>query len=163
MKGISGPALFITGEWCIDSLNMYTYITWERTCPIACHIDSGVSYESPARSIWRKKSIRKDGTPNRLRAILTPPHPRPPPPPDALSRSRSLNLLASIDQGYSVCTCSRFLCGSRVWNDVMGKLRCGVRGVLPLLTSFPQLVSDPFSSPAAYFHFLGFCGSENDL
>lgn len=63
-RGISGPALFMNGEWCINSFIMYMYITLERTCPIACHIDSGVSYESPVRSIWkniwrwRTKSLR---------------------------------------------------------------------------------------------------------
>lgn len=67
MKSIRGPALFMNGEWCINSLNMYMYITWERTCPIACHIDSGVSYETPAWSI--KKKTSGDGTQDRLSCI----------------------------------------------------------------------------------------------
>lgn len=49
--GISGLALFMDGERCINSSIMDWYITREGTCLIACRIDSGVSYRSLARSI----------------------------------------------------------------------------------------------------------------
>lgn len=60
MQGISSPALFMNGEWCINSLNMYMYITQERACPIVCRIDSGVSYKSLGQIFMKKRKEIED-------------------------------------------------------------------------------------------------------
>lgn len=107
MKGISVCALFMNGEWCINSLNMYMYITWERTSPMACHIDSGVSYEAPARSIW--KNIRGWHTKSHKSYVLTA-SPSWVPGHSWEVAEFELPLLHRIKGG--VCTCSRFPAGA---------------------------------------------------
>lgn len=152
MKGISGPALFMKSEWCINSLNMYMYITWERTCPIACHIDSGVSYGSPARSIW--KNIKRRHTKS-LKSHI-----------DGLSlrmHGHSWEVaefeLACFNRSRIVSAhAADFVWERSVWNNVRGNQDVvptyTVKGIVPeLLNSFPHLVGYHFTSPTDNFIF----------